>query len=74
MAKEGESEMDRPTRLRSVAHDIANLAYRLTFLGQNLRELVPDASRRDEAIALLDDTASGLQRAAETLRSIDRDE
>ena len=74
MAREGESTEDRATRLRSVAHDLGNLAYRLTFLGQNLRELVPDASRRDEAVALLDDTASGLQQAAETLRSMDRDE
>jgi hypothetical protein len=51
-----------------MAHDLGNLAYRLTFLTENLRTQIPDPAHRDEAVALLEDTLSKLNATIASLR------
>ena len=59
--------------LRSLAHDLGNLAYRLTFLSANLESQIPDPGQRAEAVALLHDTSERLRQAIELLREVGRD-
>ena len=56
--------------LKSLAHDLGNLAYRLTFLSANLEAQIPDPGHRDEALSLLRDTTARLQQAIEKLREV----
>jgi len=52
---------------KRIAHDLGNLAYRLTLLAENLRSQIQDEARRDQAVALLADTAARLREAASSL-------
>ena len=70
MASESEG---RGGTLKSLAHDLGNLAYRLTFLSANLQTQIPDPAQRDEAGALLRDTDAKLRRTIETLRRMEND-
>lgn len=65
---EGTPPTSRQRALRTVAHDLGNLAYRLTFLTENLRRQIPDAAHREEAVSLLEDTLSKLRAAIDSLR------
>jgi signal transduction histidine kinase len=56
--------------LRSVAHDLRNLAYRLSILSENLEREMSPSTTREEARELLADTTERLNRIAETLRKI----
>ncbi len=56
--------------LRALAHDLGNLAYRLTFLSENLKRQIADPEERDEAAAMIDDTVAKLRAGIETLREI----
>jgi len=58
----------RQRALRTLAHDLGNLAYRLTFLAENLRHQIPDPGHRDEAVALLEDTVSRMRATIASLR------
>lgn len=58
--------------LRSVAHDLGNLAARLTMLSANLQAQIPDEGHRSEAVALLEDTALRLREAITKLREAGR--
>ena len=58
--------------LKSVAHDLGNLSYRLTFFTDNLKGQIPDAGFRAEAIALLENTTSRLQQLIEKLRDVEK--
>lgn len=59
--------------LRTVAHDLGNLAYRLSLLSANLSAQIADPGHRGEAVALLQDTADRLRKAADRLRELTRD-
>ena len=59
--------------VKSLVHDLGNLAYRLTFLTANLQAQIPDAGHREEALALLRDTTTRLQEAIEKLREVGKD-
>jgi len=59
--------------LKSLAHDLGNLAYRLSFLSANLESQIPDTSHRAEAVALLRDTTQRLQHVIEKLREVQGD-
>ena len=59
--------------LKSLAHDLGNLAYRLTFLSANLQTQIPDAVHREEAVSLLRDTDERLRRMIEMLREFEKD-
>jgi hypothetical protein len=65
---EGVPPTRRQRALRTLAHDLGNLAYRLNFLTENLRRQIPDAVHREEAVALLEDTAAKLRATIATLR------
>ena len=65
---EGVPSATRKRALRSIAHDLGNLAYRLTFLAENLRRQIPDPAHRDEAVALLEDTLAKLKATIASLR------
>jgi hypothetical protein len=56
--------------MRSAAHDLRNLTYRLKLLGETLRGNDGPRETREEMLALVEDTAAQLQRVAERLRSI----
>ena len=58
--------------IRSVAHDLGNLSYRLTFLIQNLQAQNADACSRAEAVTLLEDTAARLDQLIEKLREVEK--
>ena len=65
------SDRGKPGELwKSLAHDLGNLAYRLTFLSANLEAQIPDPGHRDEAVALLRDTTTRLHQAIEKLREV----
>jgi hypothetical protein len=57
--------------LRSVAHDLGNLSYRLIFFSGNLRAQVPDMPFRAEAIALLEDPTSRLRHLIQMVRNVE---
>ncbi len=57
-------------RLRSAAHDLRNLSYRLALLTQNLEKAMEPSAARAEAGDLLGDTRSRLDAIAEELRSL----
>ena len=57
--------------LRSVAHDLGNLSYRLTFFSENLKAQVPDSPFRAEAIALLEDTTSRIRHLIQMVRNVE---
>ncbi|HEY3174794.1 MAG TPA: hypothetical protein VGK94_03440 [Candidatus Polarisedimenticolia bacterium] len=59
--------------LRTVAHDLGNLASRLTLLSANLQAQIPDEGRRSEAVSLLEDTAMKIRQAIGKLREVERD-
>ena len=59
--------------LKSLAHDLGNLAYRLSFLSANLEAQIPDPGHRAEAVALLHDTNIRLRQAIDLLREVARD-
>lgn len=59
--------------LRTIAHDLGNLAYRLTFLRESLARHVPDPVVRSEAEELLADTIARLQALTGRIREIGRD-
>ena len=61
---------DGVKRLKTVAHDLGNLANRLTFLGENLKEQLADAEHCCEATELLDDTTDRMREMMETLHEI----
>jgi len=65
---EGAPPTSRQRALRTMAHDLGNLAYRLTFLTENLRRQIPDTTHREEAVSLLEDTLSRLRATIDTLR------
>ena len=65
---------DRGAILKKLAHDLGNLAYRLTFLTQNLKTQIATPGDRDEATALLEDTTTQMQRIVETLREAAKDD
>ena len=56
--------------LRTLAHDLGNLAYRLDFLTRNLSSQIPDLAHRQEAVALLEDTSARLREAIARLRGL----
>ena len=56
--------------LKTLAHDLGNLAYRLSFLSENLKHQIADTESRREATELLDDTAARLREGIEKLREI----
>ena len=70
---EPESADGRAVALRAIAHDLGNLAYRLTFLRESLARHVPDPAARAEADELLEDTVARLQALTERIREIGRD-
>ncbi len=57
--------------LRSLAHDLDNLSYRLTFFSENLKVQVPDTPFRAEATALLEDTTSRLRHLIQIVRNVE---
>ena len=59
--------------LRSLAHDLGNLAYRLDFFRLNLKGQIPDEAARSSADALLADTTESLRRVIERLREVQGD-
>lgn len=59
--------------LRSLAHDLSNLAYRLSFLTANLEAQIPGSRERGEATALLQDTTRSLERIVARLREMSDD-
>ena len=63
----------RTLALKAIAHDLGNLAYRLTFLRASLARHVPDAAARSDAEELLEDTIAGLQALTGRIRGICRD-
>ncbi len=65
---EGVPPTSRQRALRSLAHDLGNLAYRLTFLTENLKNQIPDPAHREEAVTLLEDTAARLRATIASLR------
>lgn len=65
---------DREKRLKSLAHDLGNLANRLSFLGENLRDQLADPGDREEATALLADTTERMRGMMETLREVAGDD
>ena len=60
--------------LRGLAHDLGNLAYRLTFLTANLQSQIPDPAHRGEAIDLLNDTTDKLGQIIEKIRKVGRND
>lgn len=64
---------DRRSALRTLAHDVGNLAARLMFLSANLHARLTDAAFREETTALLDDSTQRLQEMARKLREMDKD-
>ena len=60
----------RRQALKSVAHDLGNLSYRLTFFSENLKAQVPDTPFRAEAIALLEDTTARLSHIIQMVRNV----
>jgi len=65
---EGAAPAGRQRALRTLAHDLGNLAYRLTFLTENLKRQIPDPAHREEAVALLEDTTAKLRATIASLR------
>lgn len=59
--------------LRSLAHDLSNLAYRLDFFRLNLGAQIPDEAARSGAEALLADTTDALRRVIKRLREVQGD-
>jgi len=57
--------------LRSMAHDLGNLSYRLIIFSGNLRAQVPDMPFRAEAIALLEDTTARLGHIIQMVRNVE---
>mgnify|MGYP001615309055 CR=1 FL=1 len=64
---------DRRSALRTLAHEVGNLAARLTFLSANLQGRLTDAADRLETTALLEDSTRRLQEIARKLREMDKD-
>jgi hypothetical protein len=64
-----ESERMR-TQLRTAAHDLRNLAYRLSVLTDNLRKEMPSSAARADAGDLLSDTSSRLEGMADLLKKL----
>ncbi len=60
--------------LRSAAHDLRNLAYRLTFLTASLEKDMAPSAARTEASDLLADTTARLNSIAEELRRLAAEE
>lgn len=56
--------------LRSTAHEIRNLVYRLSFLSENLDQTMSGQADRQEARELLADTMERLTRIADTLKAL----
>ena len=56
--------------LRSAAHDLRNIVYRLNFLSENLQREMPASPARDEAQSLLADSAEHLTRIADSLKRL----
>ncbi len=56
--------------LRGVAHDLGNLASRLTLLSENLKDRIGEPEARDEAVALLEDTTVRLRLLARRIREV----
>ena len=69
----GSEPVGRGEALKSLAHDLGNLAYRLTFLAANLESQIPDPVQRTEAAALLQDTNTRLGQIIERLREVAKD-
>ena len=67
MAADGERTRKR---LRSAAHDLRNLAYRLTFLGASLERDMAPSDARTEAGDLLTDTTARMNAIAEDLITV----
>ena len=64
---------DNGKRLRTLAHDLGNLANRLGFLGENLKEQLSDPEQQTEATDLLEDTTDKMRGMIETLREVAED-
>ena len=64
---------DRRSSLSTLAHDVVNLAARLTVLSANLQPLLTNAADRDETTALLGDSTRRLQEVARVLREMAKD-
>ena len=64
---------DRRSALSTLAHDVVNLAARLTLLSANLQSRLADPADRDETTALLGDSSQRLQDIARKLREMGRD-
>ena len=58
--------------LRTLAHDLGNLASRLTMLSANLQAQIPDPAGRSDAVALLEDTARRLREVITGIREVER--
>jgi signal transduction histidine kinase len=56
--------------IRSAGHDLRNLIYRLTFLAESLGRDMPPSAARDDAVALLNETARSLGAIADRLRGL----
>lgn len=56
--------------LRSAAHDLRNIVYRLTFLSENLQREMSPSPARDEAQDLLADSTAHLTRIADSLKQL----
>ena len=59
--------------LKSATHDLGNLAYRLTFLTENLRSQIPDPGPRTDAVELLEDTTARLEAIIQKLNEVEKD-
>lgn len=59
--------------LKGLAHDLGNLAFRLTLLSANLESQIADAAERAEAVAMLRDTTERLRQVIEKLREVRAD-
>ncbi len=56
--------------LRSAAHDLRNIVYRLTLLSENLQREMSPSPARDDARDLLADSTADLTRIADSLKRI----
>jgi signal transduction histidine kinase len=56
--------------LRSAAHEIRNLVYRLSFLSENLSQVMTASPAREEAREMLADTVERMTRLADRLKAL----
>jgi len=66
----GQDPDDLRLGIRSVAHDLRNLLYRLTLLSDSMKEEAPAPAARGEAREMLLDTTRRLAGAIDRLRQM----